>query len=816
MLFPFLYLALSLAAGIIFASHVSIPVLASIVPLVFGLVSAWITYIISRKPGITLLFILLTTFFFGSSLYTSRNQEYTGNPLRQLESDDYIDFYGSLYKSPSRGQERDYLFMKVEKVALQKREEKIQGRLRISIPHTHELAKLHLFVQDRIKVSAKLSPSQGHSNFSPSTLHLYLKTQHIHNRAYSKSLQLVEKLETGSNFSLFRLISIVRQKLQKRIEYFFSDPQDRKLSHQGAVLEALLLGERGRMAPAVSRSLQQAGIFHLFAISGAHIAIISFLLFSFFKLLRIPERANTVLLIFILLFYALLVEGRPSVTRATIMAMAFLFGRLIWRQVNLINTLSFSAFFILILNPFQLFSLGFQLTFMATLSIILFFPKILKYLPRLPFRISEIFALSLTAQLGVLPFVAHAFNRVTFSSLFLNFVAIPLVGIIMASGYVFLLLSLINPAAAGFAADGIHFLVSLLIKTSHLLDSLSFLSFRIPTPSFFVLSGYFLFLGLFLLPSRIKKQKLVTFVCFFTFLMLLVTYPFTAHSKTLKLTFIDVGQGDSILLEFPGMKKMLVDGGGVPDDSFDVGERIVSPFLWSKGIKKIDYLILTHAHPDHMNGLKAVARNFEIKEFWQAFSPEENASYAELQNLLPDSTICRRMFRGQAKKVGRVKIQVLHPPRADPYVKRVHNDQSLVLRIVYGQTSFLLTGDIGKAVEKDLVESGKTLQCQVLKSPHHGSDTSSSELFLKAVSPQYVIISVGAGNRYNLPDQSVLERYKNAGAAVYCTNRVGAVEVSSDGQQLFLRMSSEKFPVSTLSFFQPTKRLKIDTISLNP
>ena len=600
----------------------------------------------------------------------------------------------------------------------------------------------------------------------------------------------MEKLKSGKTLDPLHLVSVIRKKIQQKIEEYLPSPRIKSLSPQGAVLEALLLGARTRMDPSVTRSLQKAGIFHLFAISGAHIAILSFFLFSLFKLMRIQTRLSYILIMIFLFFFAFLVEGRPSVVRATIMALAFLFGKLIWKNVNLINTISISAFILLLFNPFSLFHLGFQLTFAATLSIILFFPKIIKCLPRLPFRTSEILTLSLSAQLGILPFIVSSFNRVTFSSLILNYAALPLVGLIMASGYIFLLLSFTSSFLAGLLAQGIHFLIDLIIGCSHIFDRFSLISYRIPTPHLLTLISYFLFLYFMLLPSKVKRQKLVFLLCFLVSLAILISYPFPPLSKNLKVTCIDVGQGDAILVEFPGHKKMLVDGGGFPKSTFDVGERVVSPFLWRKGIKKIDYLVLTHAHPDHLNGLKAIARNFKIGEFWEAFSPMENDSYTEFKELLLPSVRKKRFFRGDSRLEKNVKIEALHPERMDPYVATEQNDHSLVLRIIYEQTSFLLTGDIGKDAEREILENSGEIKCQILKSPHHGSRSSSSKDFLDSTAPQIVMISLGEGNRYGFPHKEILERYKDIGAKVFRTDINGAIEISSDGRRISVRTAS--------------------------
>jgi competence protein ComEC len=424
---------------------------------------------------------------------------------------------------------------------------------------------------------------------------------------------------------------------------------------------------------------------------------------------------------------------------------------------------------------------------MATLAIILFYPRVINKLPRLPLRISEIFALSATAQIGVLPIIAFFFNRVSFSGLILNLAAIPLVAMIMAIGYLFLPLSLVSASLANILARLASSLIDLLLGISQIHDRASLLASRTPTPHLWTVLGFYLFLGLLLLPVKHKRTRLVASGCLLLFLFVIVTYPFPSYSKNLKLTFIDVGQGESMLVEFPGTTKMLIDGGGVPDDTFDIGENVVSPFLWRKGIKKIHYLVLTHPHPDHINGLKAVARNFKIGEFWEGYSVLENESYARFVNSLGPKVPKKRMFQEDQMTLKNVLIRILHPPKREPIVERVHNDFSLVMSLSYGLNSFLLTGDIGKDVEKRLVEKKNLPKCQILKSPHHGSNSSSSPEFLEAISPEIVVISVGRGNIYGLPNTDVLARYSAHGAKVYRTDLHGAVEITATKQDISVR-----------------------------
>ena len=794
MAFPFLFLSAALIFGIWLCDLVSLPLSISLAGLASALALAWISFRF-KKNRAALGLILAAAFFLGAALYGVFDIRFEQNALHRLTQTTYADFTGTLALSPSPGLDRDYFYLRVDKVFSQNREERVGGNLRISVPHSSEFRSREIFsAGDVVKISAQIVPRREYRNFREPFSRMYLKSQLLHNLAATKSPLLIQKIRSGPRFSPSRLVSLLRQKCERNIERFFASRQKpERLSPEGAVFETLILGGRGRLTPETTRTMQKTGLFHLLAISGAHIGIISFFVFGFLRFLRVPVRSSYIVLIFFLIFYALLVEGRASVLRAVIMSLAFLFGKLLWKDVHPLNTISLSAFVLLLFNPFQLFDLGFQLTYAATLSIILFFPKVTARLPKLPLKISETFAMSLTAQMGVLPLIALSFNRIIFSGLLLNMIGIPLVGLIMAAGYLFLPVAFLGSVFARPFAAVITFLIKVFLGSTHLLDALPFLSYRIPTPPAFVVVGYFLFLLLLLLPAGLRIWRRVCLVPLVGFSALLIFYPFSSATRDLRVTFIDVGQGDSVLLEFPGGKKMLVDGGGLPTGNFDVGESVVSPFLWSRGIKKIDYLVLTHPHPDHLNGLIAEARNFRIGEFWEALSPPGEPKYEELKaelSKVPE----RRVFGGFTRREGNVEIRVLSPREESPPVSPMDNEKSMVMKISYGETSLLLAADIGAATESDLVAGAEDIKSDVLKAPHHGSSSSSSEAFLSAVSPRLVVISSGSGNPYGFPHQETLARYAKIGARVLRTDLRGAVEIDSDGRTISIRTSEPEAP----------------------
>jgi competence protein ComEC len=370
--------------------------------------------------------------------------------------------------------------------------------------------------------------------------------------------------------------------------------------------------------------------------------------------------------------------------------------------------------------------------------------------------------------------------------LLLNFLAIPIAAVLLCAGYVFLPLSLLGGEFSRGGAVVLGFLTDAFLWSTRLLEGRAGLSFRVPAPPLWVCAGYALTLLLLLVPGRDRAQKALTTAALAAFSLLLAFFPYPVRSPELRLTFLDVGHGDAILVEFPGREKMLVDGGGLPVGTFDVGESVVSPFLWSKGIRRLGTVVLSHPHPDHRGGLPAVARNFRPREFWEA-APGSAGGGMELLRRELGPAVLRRLRAGDVRSIDGVRIEALAPEGSADPTAGAENERSLVLRLTYGATSFLLTGDIDGAAEAGLAGRGPAIRADVLKSPHHGSRSSSSPAFLDAVAPGMVVISVGRDNRYGLPDPAIVARYEARGIRMLRTDRHGAVEISSDGRRLTVR-----------------------------
>ncbi|MEO6050819.1 MAG: ComEC/Rec2 family competence protein [Pyrinomonadaceae bacterium] len=420
---------------------------------------------------------------------------------------------------------------------------------------------------------------------------------------------------------------------------------------------------------------------------------------------------------------------------------------------------------------------------------------------------------SLIVQMWMLPLLVGYFHRVSVVAILLNLWVGFFIALESFAAVIGALASNISDLLASPFFLFAEIFNWLMLAFPRLFSDNGWASFRLPVYSGYGRAIYFLyFVPVIVLafavnrwqPFEVKRQRArVLYPVFATLTMMIamiIIHPFSAPRPDgrLHIDFLDVGQGDSALVTFPDGKTLLVDGGGkikyatgdedaepFAPDVRGIGEAVVSEFLWDRGYSRIDHILATHADADHMQGLTDVAKNFSIGSAIFGRMPMKDADFVGLEQVLQRRGIATETIgRGDRLKFGEVTVEVLYPMTSDDPNSVSDNDNSVVLRFVYGNRAFLLTGDIERNAETALVNGGGKLDADLIKVPHHGSRTSSTQGFIDAVNPKYAIISVGRSSPFGHPHPEVVERWKAAGADVITTGDRGTISVSTDGKDL--------------------------------
>ncbi len=573
---------------------------------------------------------------------------------------------------------------------------------------------------------------------------------------------------------------------------------DRAIGGQeGEYLKGVLIGERGGLSAEVREAFTAAGVAHILAVSGGNVAVVVAFVFLGAELLRFPRRSRPIAACFGVLFYMLLVGYQPSVVRATIMAMVLLLGRLAEEKPNPINSLGVSALIILAFDARQLFDVGFQLSFLAVFSIIHLYPLADGLLNRmLPGRgllsrsflwLLRVCTVSLVATLGTLPLTTTYFGRVSIIGVLANVVVIPASGVSLLLGFVALPLSVVSP----WMADVYHGLNHLILRLT--LD-LTLMAGNLPFASVDVLRfnpiDALPFYAILFLVFHLSNMKTIRKLCLIVLgaLNLWIYYPrdaSTAAAEKLRVSFIDVGQGDAALAEFPDGRTLLIDAG--PNMSgFDSGKRIVVPFLKRRGIARIDLVVVTHPHNDHLGGIPAVLEEFEVAHVVDCGRSAESSVFERYQALVVAEGCPQSPVRAGERIDGfpAARVYVLAPERESGDAGDINNS-SVVLKLVYGSVSFLFTGDAEEESEKRMVNRYEDfLKSSLLKVGHHGSSTSSTDSFRNLIDPDIAVVSVGTPNRYRHPSTEILGRFAGQQATILRTDQEGAIVFETDGNTI--------------------------------
>jgi competence protein ComEC len=590
-----------------------------------------------------------------------------------------------------------------------------------------------------------------------------------------KSDRLVEVTDRGSAFN--EALASVRVAIRQAIASSVAPWGERS----AAVVSAILIGDRAGLDDAVERRLQEAGTYHVIAISGGNIAILAALCIFLLRVCRLGSRGSALLVIVMLTAYALVVEGGSSVARATLMA-AIYFAAVLWdHRAAPINVAALTAAILFAVDPLQVVDAGFALTFGATLGIVVGISKLGVMLPTSPWlrAPAALLLASVCAEIVLLPVSAFVFSRVTFAGLIINFAAIPLMTVVQIAGMVAVALTAVLPELARWAGWIAHVAVEGLIGSAALVDYFPWLTRRLAPPPIWVIAAYYASL---IAVVSATFSHLATAVLAAAGLWIVATPTFTARPQPLRVTFLDVGQGDAAIVQFPDGRTLSIDAGGLAATTFDIGGRVIAPAFWALGVRRLDYMSVTHGDVDHIGGAASLFRDFRPFEIWEGVPVPPHPPTRELRARADAvGTVWRTLQPADRVSFGDVDLSVHHPPHPDWERQRVRNDDSEVIEIRYDGVSFVFTGDISREVERTIASSFAHAPIRILKVPHHGSATSSSQVFLDALGPDIAIISAGRGNPFGHPVPTVLERYRQIGAAIYRTDKDGAVTVETDG-----------------------------------
>jgi competence protein ComEC len=562
-------------------------------------------------------------------------------------------------------------------------------------------------------------------------------------------------------------------------------------------LLGLLLGDRSDISTDVKNAFINTGTIHVLAVSGTHVVLVVAVFYVLLGLLRLPEAAKNIATIAGLFFYMELTGARPSVVRASVMVIVVLLAKLFQYRTNVYNALGVSAVLLLLVDPRQVFDVGFQLSFAAVFSMVYFYPKLSALIKKIPEKWEEIkrvdavlklFALSLAAQIGTLPFTAYYFGRVSVVSLLANLVVVPLVGAMVTLGFVSVIVGVVSVWLSTFFSEVNNILLWFTLKFVAVASAVPHAT--ISTAVFGLKETFFYSAAvtiLFNLKNKIvlKRTALVTFVAI-DVLLFVSLFEGGMLEHCLRVTYLDVGQGDAALVEFPTGEHILVDA-GPKTFSYDAGEKVIVPFLKRHGISQLDAIVISHPHDDHVGGAPFVIRSLSVAQSIDAGQREQSNifyDYEKLGKTLPHKEVSAGM---ELLHIPNARLYVLDPissfldkDSTDGYSDL--NNSSVVFKLQYGTTSFLFVGDAEKPVEHHLdAVYGSFLKSDVLKAGHHGSSTSSTDEFLANVHPSEVVVSVGKFNKFHHPSRRVIERFQQIGADIHRTDEEGAVIFESDG-----------------------------------
>lgn len=557
---------------------------------------------------------------------------------------------------------------------------------------------------------------------------------------------------------------------------------------EAGIMLGMLLGLREGIDEDQYDDFQKTGIIHLFSVSGLHVGFLLLLVGWIVSLLGLSKGKKFISGTVVLLLYGTMIAWPVCVIRSIFMGILGLAAYYFGRQNDMMNALGIAGVFNLLIDPAALFTISFQLTFLATWGLIFIFPRLREVLPYKGW-IWDLIWLPLAAELAVMPLIAYYFNILTPVSIITNILVSYISGAAVILGFIAMFLAPCLPFLtalflypAGFCTE----LILLIVKWVQLLPG-GYIWVATPAIIYIILYYAGIITGLYALGSpRDRKWVWPSAATVLIFIMVLLIPASFYHRGQMEIDFIDVGQGDAILIKTPQGKFMLLDGGG--SNFYDVGDTTLLPYLHRRGIRSLHMIINSHPDHDHLQGLQSVAEETPVGLIAVPYNLLNMKEYQSLkQTALRQKIPWHGLSAGQSIKLEEgVSMKVLYPGGNNSQPKS-NNNQSVVLQISYGNFSILMTGDIEKEAMQLLLAQGSITPVTVVKVPHHGSKGSLLPEFYQRLNARYAIISVGQENQFGHPHPAIISMLEQANLKILRTDQNGAIIILTDGRQMQIR-----------------------------
>lgn len=639
----------------------------------------------------------------------------------------------------------------------------------------------HIFqCGDKVKLNGKIHLPHNYQNPAMFDQVMALKERGITATMGAKAMTLEQRF---MGFSLPTAVAELRAQVTDAMAQAMA-PGD------AAVLNGMLFGGYDGISSDLIHNFADTGIIHILSVSGAHIVLVAGAAALICSLFHVGPVITAAVCAILIIGYSLLAGMVPAVTRSLFMGLLALLAVWVGRARDSSQALLMTALLLLFYQPLWIYDVSFLLSFAATGGIVWFSHRLREKLSFLPAPLALSIAVTIAAELGVLPIMAYYFNQLPLFSLLANLVIVPILELTIVGALAGAVLTLLLPAF--YLLPRLIFVCcSLAVGFSvSLTKLLASWGGQLYLPPVHLFTGFIYYLGIFylfgyrsrsILSAREVWGRYRLIVVMSCCLLCIGGCLYAQWPNPVTVHFIDVGQGDATLVITPHGRAVLIDTGGIigENNHFDVGERVVVPYLKHYGVTVLDYLIVTHGHQDHAGGAAAIAALLTVKQAFIAKEPPSPPILGLEKAMNHKHLIITR--QGQKILLDGVSFEVIYA--AESAADKPGNEVSSVIRISYGPTSFLVTGDLEAAGEQELLKLG-VCPVTVLKVGHHGSKNASTADFLAALHPRYAIISVGYENRFGHPHNETLQRLHDEHVQIYRTDEKGAIVFTLDGQEL--------------------------------